>query len=264
MSLVIAIANQKGGVGKTTTTINLAAGLVRKGKKVLVIDSDPQGDSTSGLGFNPDEIEITLSTIYKKLLNDEVILPKEGILLQEEGIDILPADIDLCSIENTLVNATCSELLLKEYVDSVKNNYDYVLIDCMPALGKLTFNAFTCADKVIIPVQAAALPTKGLQQLIRSIGIVKRRLNPEIQFGGILITMVRETNNAKVLADKIRLIYGEHIRVFKSNIPLLVGIEEQTGAGISIFSYAPKNKGAQAYMSVVEEVIEDECQCRNS
>ncbi len=258
MGKVIAIANQKGGVGKTTTTVNLSAGLVKKGNKVLIIDDDPQGDSTSALGFNPEELEFTITTVYEKLLNNEEIDPKQWILHNEEGIDLLPADINLCGVENLLVNATCNEMLLKECVDMIKDEYDYILIDCMPSLGKLTFNAFTCADEVLIPVQAAALPAKGLQQLIRSIGIVKKRLNPDIRFCGILITMVRDTNNAKKLGEKIRKAYGEHIRVFQNNIPLLVSMEAQSGAGESIFKYDPKSNGALAYMQVVEEVLEDE------
>lgn len=260
MGRIIAIANQKGGVGKTTTTINLAAGLSMKGKKVLVIDSDPQGDSTSGLGWNPDEVEITLSNIYEKIIKDELatINLDEGILHHVEGIDLLPSDIELCGMENTLGNVTCGETLLKEYTDIIQDKYDYILIDCMPALGKLTINALTCADEVIIPVQAAALPAKGLQQLIRSIGTVKRRLNPNIKFGGILITMVRATNNAKILSAKISEMYGAHIRLFNASIPLLVGVEEQANAGVSIFKYNARSAGANAYMKVVEEVLGDE------
>lgn len=255
---VIAIANQKGGTGKTTSTVNIGAGLAAKDKKVLIIDSDPQGDSTSALGWDPDLQEENLSTIYSWVMNDMKLSPEEGILHHPEGMDLLPANIDLCCIENSLINATCRESILKSYIQMMRKHYDYILIDCPPSLGMLSVNAFTACNEIIIPVQAAALPAKGLQQLIRSIGNVRRKLNPGIKFAGILITMVRETNNARTISQKIRENYEAHIRVFENHIPLLVKVEEQTASGRSIFAYAPGSSAAIAYEKVVEEVLKDE------
>lgn len=262
MSRVIAIANQKGGVAKSTTTVNLGAGLAMAGKTVLLIDLDPQGDTTSALGWNPDDLEVTVTNILEHLINDEKVSPEDGILHHDEGMDLLPADIELCAIENTLVNAMSREFILREYINIISDRYDYILIDTKPALGLLTINALACADEVMIPVQPARLPAKGLQQLIKTIGKVKRQLNPKIIFAGILITMINErTNDAKAVTKMIREAYGGKVRVFKNNIPLLVEIAEQTKEGISIFTYAPKGKGAAAYMGVTEEVLTDEIKC---
>ena len=175
---VLALCSQKGGVGKTTSCVNLAVGLAREGKRVLVVDNDPQGSMTASLGYqNPDELNVTLATILMKIVNEETFDDSLGILHHEEGIDLLPANIELAGMEVSLVNFMSRELVLRQYIDQVKNLYDYVLIDCMPSLGMLTINALACADAVLIPVQAAYLPVKGLEDLIRTIGKVRRQLN---------------------------------------------------------------------------------------
>lgn len=161
---VLALCSQKGGVGKTTSCVNLAVGLAREGKRVLVVDNDPQGSMTASLGYhNPDELNVTLATILMKIVNEETFDDSLGILRHEEGIDLLPANIELAGMEVSLVNFMSRELVLRQYIDQVKGLYDYVLIDCMPSLGMLTINALACADAVLIPVQAAYLPVKGLK-----------------------------------------------------------------------------------------------------
>lgn len=190
---VLALCSQKGGVGKTTSCVNLAVGLAKAGKKVLVIDNDPQGSMTASLGYhNPDELPITLATILTKIVEDELFENTLGILHHQEGIDLIPANIELSGMEVSLVNIMSRELVLKQYIERMREEYDYILIDCMPSLGMLTINALASVDAVIIPVQAAYLPVKGLEQLIRTIGKVRRQLNKQLKIGGILIT-----NNAE-------------------------------------------------------------------
>lgn len=175
---VLALCSQKGGVGKTTSCVNLAVGLARAGKKVLVIDNDPQGSMTASLGYpNPDELLVTLATILTKIVEEESFENNLGILHHQEDIDLLPANIELSGMEVSLVNFMSRELVLKQYIEQMRHGYDYILIDCSPSLGMLTINALACADEVIIPVQAAYLPVKGLEQLIRTIGKVRRQLN---------------------------------------------------------------------------------------
>jgi len=260
MCRIIAVANQKGGVGKTTTAGNLGIGLAGKGKKVLLIDADAQGSLTASLGFTePDDLDYTLATVMAKIINDEEIDPMEGILHHEEGIDLMPGNIELSGLEVSLVNAMSRERILKEYLRKVKGSYDYILIDCMPSLGMVTINAFTGADSVLIPVQAAYLPAKGLEQLIKTIKKVKKQLNPKLRIEGILMTMVDgRTNYAKEIMQILSDGYGKDVRFFTNNIPLSVRAAEISAIGVSIYEHDPKGKVAAAYRSLTEEVLADE------
>ena len=191
MCKVIAICNQKGGVSKTTTTVNLGVGLVREGKKVLVIDADPQGNLSQSLGIeNPDELEIALPSIMEQIIMDKDVDVTKGIIHHEEGLDLMPCNIDLSGVDVSLVNAMSREFVLKTYVESMRDFYDYILIDCMPSLGMLTINALAAADSVIIPTQPHYLSAKGLKLLLRSVSKVRRQINPHLRIDGILMTMV--------------------------------------------------------------------------
>ena len=259
MGKIIAVANQKGGVGKTTTTGNLGIGLARKGKKVLLIDADAQGSLTASLGYTePDGLEITLAAVMGKLINDGEAEPGEGILHHEEGVDLMPGNIELSGLEVSLVNVMSRETVLRSYVDIVREDYDYILIDCMPSLGMITINALACADSILIPVQAAYLPVKGLQQLIKTIGKVKRQLNPGLEIEGILLTMVdSRTNYAKDISSMLRESYGSRVRIFANVIPVSVRAAEISAEGVSIYRHDPKGKVASAYDSLTEEVLAD-------
>ncbi len=257
MCKVIAVANQKGGVGKTVTCVNLGIGLAREGKRVLMIDADPQGSLTISLGYpEPDKMENTLSTVLMNVINDEEFDPEEGLLYHAEGVDILPGNIELSGMEISLIGVISRETILKAYVERVRAKYDYIIIDCMPSLGILTVNALACADSVLIPVQAAYLPVKGLQQLIKTIGRVKRQLNSKLQVEGILLTMVdNRTNYAKDIALQVYDAYSSSIKVFDCEIPLSVRAAEISAEGSSLYVYDPKGKAAFAYTSLIKEVI---------
>lgn len=260
MCRVIAIANQKGGVGKTTTCINLGIGLAREGKKVLLVEADTQGSMAVSLGIRePDELDVTLVNIMEKVINDEDLEPGEGIIHHEEGIDFIPANIELAGLETALVNVMSREMILRQYLCSVKEQYDYILIDCMPSLGMITINALVAADSVLIPVEAAYLPVKGLQQLIKTIGRVHRKLNPQLSILGILFTKVdRRTNFARDIAGQIREVYGNQIHIFANCIPLSVRAAETTAEGKSIFLHDPKGIVAEGYRYLTGEVLDDE------
>lgn len=255
---VIAVANQKGGVGKTTTTFNLGVGLARQGKKVLLIDCDPQGDLTICCGYQDnDSIETTVSTVMEKIISDEELQPDEGIIHQPEGVDLLPANIELSSMDLQLVSTMNRERIMSIYLDGMKDKYDYILLDCMPSLGMITVNAFTAADSVIIPVQAHYLPLKGMTQLTKTINKVQRQLNPRLKIEGILLTLVAEnTNLARTTEQTIRDFYGSRIKVFETHIPMAIKCAEISVVGKSIYSYDGNSKVAKAYESFTKEVIE--------
>lgn len=257
MCRVIAIANQKGGVGKTTTTGNLGIGLAKRGKRVLLIDADAQGSLTASLGYTePDRLEVTLATIMERIVQEDYPEPSEGILHHKEGVDLLPANIELSGIEVSLVNIMSRETVLREYISCVSAGYDYILIDCTPSLGMITINALACADSVLIPVQAAYLPIKGLEQLIRTIGKVKRQINPKLEIEGILMTMVdSRTNYAREISSLLIENYGDKVKIYDSIIPISVRAAETSAAGISIYMHDPKGKVAAAYEELTEEVL---------
>jgi len=251
----IALANQKGGVGKTTTAASLGIGLSRQGKKVLLIDADAQGNLTQMLGWaQPDELSPTLADLMGKIITDQPMAPGEGILEHQEGVHLLPANIELSAMEVTLVNTMSRETVLKQYLSSVSDQYDFALIDCMPSLGMLTINALTAADSVIIPVQADYLPARGLEQLLKTVARVKRQLNPKLEVDGILLTMVdNRTVFSREMCQKVRQNYGT--RVLMSEIPRSVRAAEISAVGKSIYEYDPNGKATQAYERLTKEVL---------
>ena len=254
---VIAVVNQKGGTAKTTTVENLGIGLAREGKKVLLVDTDPQGSLTISLGYpRPDELEITLFDLLNKTINEDSVSAGEGILHQAEGIDLIPANISLAGLEVALVNTMNRERILKQFLEPVKGNYDYLLLDCMPSLGMLTVNALAAADAALVPVQANYLSAKGLEQLLQTINKVKRQINPKLRIEGILLTMVDgRTNYGREISSLIRDTYGGHIKIFNSEIPRSVRAAEISAEGKSIFLHDPKGKVAEAYQNLTKEVM---------
>ena len=258
---VIAITNQKGGVGKTTTTVNLGVGLNKfYGKKVLLLDADPQSSLTIALGNkNPDALDDTLASAMNAVIDDRPFDETAGILHHSEGVDLLPSNIELSGMEVGLFNVMSREYVLRNYIDTVRKNYDYVLIDCMPSLGMMTINALAAADSVIIPSQPSFLSAKGLDLLLRSISKVKRSINPDLKIDGILLT---RHNDRLVHSREIREMIQETAdqigtRVYDAKIRESVLIREATTSGKSIFDYAPRSRQADDYWGFISEFLEN-------
>ena len=259
MSKVIAIANQKGGVGKTTTAINLGIGLVKKGKRVLLIDLDPQGNATQGLGFDADSLDVTVTTVLRKMISKDYLFTKDyGILEHSEGIELLPSNIELSVLETELISLLFKrEKVLQTYINMIRDEYDYIVIDCMPSLNLITINALVAADSVIIPLHAQYYSVRGLEQLLQTIGSIRENgLNSELKIEGILYTCVNDrTTSFRDVKEIIDQAYGESIRIFKSYIPRAVTAEESPSYGQSIYTYDEKGKVSDAYARFTNELL---------
>ena len=255
---VISVCNQKGGVGKTTTVENLGIGLAMEGKKVLLIDADPQGSLTIALGEQrPDDLQVTLSDLMAGAMENQQVLKDEGILHHEEGVNFIPANISLSGLEVSLVNAMNREKILRQVIEPYRKEYDYILIDGMPSLGMLTINTLAASDSVLIPVQSQFLSAKGLEMLLQTVSKVKRQINPKLKIQGVLLTMVdQRTNYSREISGLIREAYGGKIRVFDTEIPRSIRAAEISAEGRSIFRHDSKGKVAEAYRLLTKEVLD--------
>ena len=255
---VIALTNQKGGVGKTTTAVNLGVSLAKQGKSVLLVDADAQANLTMALGYTKtDNLPITLSDIMQDIIDGKSVDVQKSILHTDEGVDLLPSCVELAGVETTLIDTKNRESVLKACISEVKKNYDYVLIDCMPALGMLTINGLAAADSVIIPNQPHYFSIKGLEQLLRSVSKVKRQINPNLRIDGILMTMVMpRTKITQTVISTVKNAYGRNIKIFDTQIPFSIRAVEATAEGKSIFAYDKSGKVATAYEQFGKEVAD--------
>lgn len=253
MGRIIAIANQKGGVGKTTTSVNLSACLAHIGKKVLLIDSDPQGNATSGVGINKGDVQ---DCIYSILIDD---VPVQDVILQTdiENLDIIPATISLAGAEIELVSTISREVRMKHAIQDIKNQYDYIIIDCPPSLGLLTLNALTASDSIIIPVQCEYYALEGLSQLLSTIRLVQKHLNDSLYIDGVLLTMFDARTNLGIqVIEEVKKYFQD--KVFRTIIPRNVRLSEAPSHGKPIIMYDTRSKGAEVYLELAKEVVQNE------
>jgi len=259
MGKTIAVSNFKGGVGKTMTAASLSAGLVRQGKSVLCIDADAQHSLTVSFGVSePEKLPVTLTTIMSSIINETDYDPASGTIHHSDGIDLLPSNSTLAGLEISLAGLIGRETVLRQHIDSIKAQYDYIVVDCAPSLDLLTVNALAAADSIIIPVIPKYLDAKGLELLLKRIAQVKRQINPSLIISGILLTMVdRKAIFTRDIISLIEDAYGDRIRIFGEHIPRSIRAAESTAQGVSIFSYDPNGKVATAYAALTREVLAD-------
>ena len=257
MGKTIAVSNFKGGCGKTATAASLGAGLARQGKRVLCIDADAQHSLTVSFGVKePEKLPVTLSTIMLQIINETDYDPKSGIVHHPDGIDLLPSNSALTGLEIALAGLIGRETVLRQYIGSVSQNYDYIVVDCGPSLDLLTINALAAASSVIIPVVPRFLDAKGLELLLKSVAQIRRQINPALSIGGILLTMVdRRANFTREIIELIEKSYGDKIHIFAEHIPRSVRVSESTAQGVSIFTHDPSGRVAAAFAALTREVL---------
>ncbi len=252
---IIAVANQKGGVGKTTTAINLGAALIERGRRVLIVDFDPQASATTALGIDPEGLETCITHVMRAGIDDKPAPAIADIVTTVAGMDLAPSDISLSAIEADLLTALGGEAILRQILAPISDEYDYVLVDCLPGLGLLAINALTAADQVLVPVQAEYLPMKGLRLLLQTVAKVRAKLNPNLEVAGILLTLVEmHTLHCREVCEHVRSVFEGRVRVFDTYIKKTVRLKETAVSGESILTYAPKHDAADAYRALAAEL----------